>query len=125
MDKHITLAGALNLGFGILGILFGLALFVILVSAGVVARDPQAVRVLTIVGTAFLFLLTPVSVAGIIGGIGLLKRRPWARILLLIVSVLQLLDIPLGTALGIYTIWVLIQDETKNLLEPGQAAAAQ
>ena len=73
--------------------------------------------------TAFLFLLTPISVAGIIGGIGLLKRRSWARILLLIVSVLQLLDIPLGTALGIYTIWVLIQDETKNLLEPGPAAA--
>jgi hypothetical protein len=125
MDKHITLAGVLNLGFGILGVLFALVLFVIMVSAGVVSRDPQAIRILTIVAAALVALLTPISVAGIIGGIGLLKRRSWARILMLIVSVLHLLDIPLGTALGIYTIWVLIQDETKVLLEPGRAAAAQ
>ncbi|MFH1311707.1 MAG: hypothetical protein ABIJ00_00630 [Candidatus Eisenbacteria bacterium] len=123
MDKHITLAAALNLAFGILGVLVAFMLFVFIVGAGIVSRDPHAIRVTWIVGTAIAFILTLTSVPAIIGGLGLLKRKSWARILLLIVSALQLLDIPLGTALGIYTIWVLIQDETKTMLEPGPPVA--
>jgi hypothetical protein len=117
MEKHITLAAALNLAFGILGVLVAFALFVLIAGAGIISRDPHAIRVTWIVGTALAFFFVLTSIPAIIGGIGLLKRKSWARILLLIVSALQLLDIPLGTALGIYTIWVLIQDETRKLLE--------
>jgi hypothetical protein len=125
MDKHITLAAVLNLGCGILGVLTAFAVFVVLVGAGILSGDTEAIRITSIVAAAIAFLLIPISVAEIIGGIGLLKRRSWARVLMLIVSVLELLNIPLGTALGVYTIWVLIQDETKNLLEGGPAIAAQ
>jgi hypothetical protein len=125
MDKHITVAAVLNLAFGILGVLAAFMLFVLIAGAGILSCDPQAIRVTWIVGTAIAFFLTLTSVPAIIGGIGLLKRKSWARILLLIVSALQLLDIPLGTALGIYTIWVLIQDETKVLLEAPPPAATQ
>jgi hypothetical protein len=124
MEKHITLAAVLNLGFGILGVLVAFILFVLVVGAGIISRDPDAIRITVIAGTAFAFFLTLTSVPAIIGGIALLKRKSWARILLLIVSALQILDIPLGTALGIYTIWVLIQDETKNLLESGPPVAS-
>ena len=40
-------------------------------------------------------------------GYSLLTRRPWGRTLAIIVAVLSLLKIPFGTALGIYTLWVL------------------
>jgi len=43
----------------------------------------------------------------LIAGYGLLQRRPWGRIVAIIASILALLKIPFGTALGIYTLWVL------------------
>jgi hypothetical protein len=44
---------------------------------------------------------------GLLVGIGLLRRERWARPLALVVAVLSLLKVPFGTALGIYTLWVL------------------
>ena len=48
------------------------------------------------------------AAAGFFAGWGLLHRESWARILGLIVAFLTLLNIPVGTALGIYTLWVLL-----------------
>jgi zinc-ribbon domain len=43
----------------------------------------------------------------LIAGFGLLNRRPWGRIVAIIAAILALLKFPFGTALGIYTLWVL------------------
>ncbi len=48
------------------------------------------------------------AAAGFIAGWGLLQREPWARILALILGFISLFNIPFGTALGIYTLWVLL-----------------
>ena len=48
-----------------------------------------------------------VSILSLLAGYALLTRRPWGRVLAIIAGVLALLKIPLGTALGIYTLWVL------------------
>jgi hypothetical protein len=117
MEKHITVTAALHIGYGILSLLLGLVLWIGLIGAGLMSADPDAIRVLSFIGTLVGLFLLIVSVPEIIGGIGLLKRRPWARILLMVMSVLELIRIPLGTALGVYTIWVLVQDETKQILE--------
>jgi hypothetical protein len=50
-------------------------------------------------------------------GVGLLKKKPWGRTLILIVSVLGLVFFPFGTALGIYSIYVLTHQETIKLFE--------
>lgn len=46
--------------------------------------------------------------AGIAAGIGLMQRAPWARIFTLVIGFICLPSFPFGTALGIYTIWVLL-----------------
>jgi hypothetical protein len=38
---------------------------------------------------------------------------------MIIVSAVKIVNIPLGTALGIYTIWLLIQEETRTILDAG------
>jgi hypothetical protein len=43
----------------------------------------------------------------LVAGYGLLNRRPWGRIVAIIAAILALIKFPLGTALGIYTLWVL------------------
>jgi len=48
------------------------------------------------------------AVAGIVVGWGLLQREPWARILAIVLGALALVHLPIGTALGIYTFWVLV-----------------
>jgi len=45
---------------------------------------------------------------GILAGWGLLERQGWARILAIVLAFLSLIHFPLGTALGVYTLWVLL-----------------
>jgi hypothetical protein len=50
------------------------------------------------------------SIPSIIGGIGLLNNKPWALTLLLVLGCFKLFSFPIGTAIGIYTIWVYSQN---------------
>ncbi len=57
-------------------------------------------------------LLLAKAVVGIIAGVGLLQWQSWARGLMLVVAFVSLLSLPIGTALGIYTLWVLFAPKT-------------
>ncbi|MBZ5575360.1 MAG: zinc ribbon domain-containing protein [Acidobacteriia bacterium] len=59
----------------------------------------------------WLFLAS--GVVGIIAGWGLLDRQPWARMLAIVAGCFNLLDMPFGTALGIYTLWVLLPAQSE------------
>lgn len=50
------------------------------------------------------------AAGGICVGLGLMQRHPWARVAALVLGVLALFHPPLGTALGVYTLWVLLAD---------------
>jgi hypothetical protein len=126
MKKHVTILGALYIACGCLRALMALLIFTLLVSGGLLSGDEEALAITSAVGSviaSFLFLL---AAPNIIGGIGLLKWRRWSRILVLILGCLNLFIIPFGTALGIYTIWVLMDDRTIELFQqeqpPGRAA---
>ena len=54
------------------------------------------------------------SVAGFLAGWGLLNYRSWARMLTLVLGVIALIHFPFGTALGIYTLWVLLPRESEQ-----------
>ena len=60
------------------------------------------------------FCLLAFSAIGLIGGIGLLNRELWARTVTLFAGFVELLNIPLGTALGIYSIWVLLSSGSEE-----------
>jgi hypothetical protein len=54
------------------------------------------------------------AAAGIMAGWGLLQRESWARTLTLVVGFVALLNVPLGTALGVYTLWVLLPTQSDD-----------
>ena len=123
MQKHVTAVAALHIGFSIFGVVIGLMVFFVLGTIAAFADDPEAMIVLPTIATLVGGGLVLLSLPGIIGGIALLKYKNWARILILVVSVFDMLNIPLGTALAIYTFWVLVQDETARLfINPGKEA---
>ncbi len=117
MEKHLTVVAALQVGFGLLGIIAAIIVYTVLHNVMQIADEPETSRVLSIIARWVSLFLLIVSVPGLIGGIGLFMNKSWARILVLIISVLSLLNIPIGTAVAIYSIWVLVQDDTIKLLD--------
>lgn len=114
-DKHITLVAILHIVYHSLALLVGLVLFSLLSTIGCLAGDPQAAQIMVVIGTFLAAFFIVLSVPGIIGAIGLLQRKEWGRIMTIVVGALSLMDIPMGTALGVYTFWALMQDEAVAL----------
>lgn len=55
------------------------------------------------------------AACGFAAGIGLTRRAPWGRMMALVISFISLItNIPLGTALAIYTMWVLLPAESQT-----------
>jgi hypothetical protein len=118
MKQHVSFVGALHIGFGLLGIVGALAIFFgFQFLFELVDHDPIAQKVLSYVGNTIALITMFFSSLGVIGGAGLFSYKPWARILVMIVSAVNCLNIPVGTAKGIYSIWVLMQPETIELFE--------
>ena len=117
MERHLTAIASLQIGFSVLGLVFIVIIAYMLTGLGVVIDDPEAMYIIWTVLTGIGLFLGVLCILGIIGGIGLFAKSNWARILVLILSAIDLLSFPIGTALGVYTIWVLVQAETVALFE--------
>ena len=118
MKKHVTVVGAIHIGFGVLGLIAALAVFVALHFArGFVDNDEIPTMVLTFLSISIPLLVGFLATLGLVGGIGLLAFKSWARYLIIVVAALGCINIPIGTLKGVYSLWVLLQDETVKLFE--------
>lgn len=117
MKSHITLVAALHIGFGILTLLGALLTFIALNFAGYFAGeyDEVARTVLAYIGTIVPLVILFFGALDIFAGAALFSYQPWSRILMIIVSAINCLNIPIGTAKGIYSIWVLMQPEAMEM----------
>ncbi len=116
MKAQIELVGILHVVYSGLGILIAIACFTLFSGIGYISGDETAMGVLGLIGFLIASFLVVVSIPGLIAGIGLLKLKPWSRILAIVVSCLDLFNIPFGTALGVYTFYVLMNDEAIRML---------
>jgi hypothetical protein len=130
MQTHVKVLAVLHIVFGVLGVLIGLGVFAIFGGiAGLIHldHDPDAAIAIPMMGAigAFVLLCALVlSVPGIIAGVGLLSFQPWARIVTIVLSILHMLNIPFGTALGVYGLWVLLSNEGAQLFEQRPVASS-
>jgi hypothetical protein len=122
MAQHVKILGILHIVFGALGVFAAIVILMIFggLSAFVGLSDhtPEgfpAVPILGAIGAFVFVLLLVLSLPGLIIGIGLVQFRPWARMAGIILSALDLLSVPLGTALGVYGFWVLLNRETEQM----------
>jgi hypothetical protein len=51
------------------------------------------------------------AIPSIIAGIGLLNKQKWAMVLALIIGCFKLFSFPIGTIIGVYTVWVYAEDQ--------------
>jgi len=124
MDKHVQILGVLHIVYSSIGLLVGALLFLLFMGigtfVGTLGESPEVVHqgvpaILFIIGLVIGTLFALLAIPGIIAGVGLLTRMEWGRILAIVVGFFDLLHIPFGTVLGIYTIWALMNDDAIRL----------
>ena len=119
MQQHLTVVAALRIGSAIIGVMVAGLILLFLIGPGMIAQcvdgDGEALVILTAIAMPLAFFFVLFSVLNIIGGIGILRRHNWARYLVMVLSVLDIFNFPIGTAFGIYCIWVLAKEETARL----------
>lgn len=131
MQTHVPIVGVLLIVGHSLYLVGAIAVFIVMAvvsgmmgSIGIASGDPEAARILpqisgwlALLGIGLSLFLGVLSLPGIIAGIGLLARKPWARILGIVVAILGLLHFPIGTLIGAYAILVLLQDAAPGYFE--------
>ncbi len=117
MEQHIRLLGILFVIWGIISLCFGLFLFALFLGGGILAGSDEAFAILTIIGIVASCFSIMTGIPELIGGWGLLQKRQWARIVVIIMAVINVISPPFGTALGIYAFWVLFNPEAKAYLQ--------
>jgi hypothetical protein len=126
MKKHVTVVGAIQIGFSVIGLMIAVAAFFALTFArGFTENDDAGQMVLGFLSISIPLLFGFISSLGLAGGIGLLAYRPWARYLIIVISAIGCVNIPFGTVKGVYSIWVLIQDETIKLFNKNEGAVSK
>jgi hypothetical protein len=118
MKDHVKVIGILWIIYGIF--FLGLACLALLFFFGVATIpnvedvEPGVLRVIGILVSSFLGLI---SLPQIVGGLGLLGYKEWARILMLVISFISLPNVPFGTFLGVYTMVILFNRETIRMFQ--------
>jgi len=121
MESHKKVLGILYIVSGalLLFVIFFLSMFVTTILSLVAGNlETHEAAVVDLIARILQFLPAVIiiffSIPSIIAGIGLLYQQKWAMILALILGCFKLFSFPIGTALGIYTIWVYAEDQKVN-----------
>lgn len=131
METHVKVVGVLYIALSAIGVLVAVFLMLTLGgTAGLVGAmaSPEdaaiSIPIIGITGMALVVMLLAVSLPGLIAGWGLLSFRSWARILAIVLAILHLFNIPFGTILGIYALWVLLNRNTERLFATPSGSTA-
>ena len=123
MTQHVDFAAILFIVWGLLTVLVGVSTLALGVGAfslissrtGHVAAGLTAAVFTTLALIAILW-----GAAHIVVGVPLRRRLAWARLIALMLGSVDVLLLPYGTALGIYTLWVLLSEDGRALFITGQ-----
>jgi hypothetical protein len=119
---HNKVIGIMHLVYGGFHVLtLGLvAAFFVVVGLGAGSGNPDDAAGIAlgfgIIVTILLVLFAIFGLLPLFAGLGLLRRKSWARTVGIVSSILMILNMPFGMAIGIYTLWFLMS-EGKNFHE--------
>ena len=128
MDKHVRALARLNIAAGILGLIVAIAvLYFFGGKDGLLGISPSekeaggipliAMPFTGLYGFGISIFMILLAAPMVISGIGLLKFAPWARWLGIATNGLNILNVPVGTILGMYALWVLMSEEVEPLFD--------
>ena len=127
MLTHVKILAWFNVVLGALGVLAGFVLFSGAMAVSEMFRyaveeagmPAELLQLLVVIVTGVILVM---SLPCLILGYGLMNLRPWARVLGIVLAALNLLNVPIGTAVSLYAFWVLLKPETEALFKVAPAA---
>jgi hypothetical protein len=107
LGKHVRILGWLHIVLGVFDLLIGMMAFGVLSGIGAVSGDPQAFGFMSLIGGFAGALMLLMALPNLIAGLGLLRNwGGWVIVLAVILGVINLMNVPVGTAIAIYTFWI-------------------
>lgn len=125
VKTHVTILGWVYIVSHGLFLLLALFLFVLFIGIGALSGDAEAAPILFLVAAFIGGIMALLALPGVLAGIGLLAGKSWGRYLGTVVAILNLFNVPIGTVIGIYGLWVLFQEATERYFASGLPPAAQ
>ena len=119
VQEHVRLLGLFWLALSAFNTVAAAVLYVIANTLfanphGMGAPESSTVFLRPLLSVVAILLLAKAAV-GFLAGWGLLQHEKWARVIALVLAFLSLFtNIPFGTALGVYTMWVLLPSESER-----------
>jgi len=113
MKIHIQVVAILNIIAGVLCLTAAAFVFIVMAAAGGFVATQGSAAAGGVVWLVMVFIsgfLALLGLPGIIAGWGLYVGKSWAKPVTLVLAGLHLLNIPIGTLLGIYTFWALLHE---------------
>jgi len=117
LKSHVDFLGVLFVVWGALTIVIGLSTLALGIGAAALvtsARSGVAAGITAAVFTTLAFLAILWGTAHVIVGIPLRRHTPWSRLTALMLGSVDLLLLPYGTALGVYALYVLLNENGKR-----------
>lgn len=114
LQVHVPIVAWLLIGLNTIVLLVALTIFTAMMLVGGLVRDSEARMILPVVGAILPTIMGLLTLPDFIAAFGLLARKRWARILGVVVGVLNLPGFPMGTLIGGYAIFVLMQDSATS-----------
>jgi hypothetical protein len=124
MRTHIKVVAVVNILFSALGLLGALGVLFSGVFGSMFSGSLGGFLVGGATSVLLSIMMGAVSLFGLIAGFGLLNHQQWARYVAIVVAIFRLFNFPLGTIFAVYTLWVLLNDETKRIFESGITPSA-
>jgi len=134
MRHHINVLGLLHMVWGVFAALAGASLAILAVGTdaavsdaiagtGAASTSAPSVAAVWLLGATGIFLIAA-GIALVTTGRRLRESRPRARAAALMLALPNLLVLPFGTALGVYTYWVLLNNDARDAFGRPQRSAA-
>lgn len=119
MRTHIKVVAIVNILFSAVGVLKALGVLVGGVFGSMMSGSLTGFIAGGVTSALMAVVIGCFAVFGLIAGFGLLNHQQWARYVAIIVAIFGLFNFPFGTLFSIYTLWVMLNDETKRIFTLG------
>jgi hypothetical protein len=124
IDTHVRVAAWLHIALGAIwvcvlaffGLFFGA--FGAFVGASAHGTDAGLLAWIAGFGVALFLFALAFPVLEIVGGVMLLGGSTAGRVITIVFSVLELINIPFGTIIGVYSLWALLREVPQPLSTP-------
>jgi hypothetical protein len=116
MEKHLPVVAWLHMAHGAILLTVGVFMFILLNGAGFATYERPAILATGLLSIFLLAMFVIFGLPHVIGGLGLYNGKTWARMLVIVMSFMALPAFPVGTAIGIYSFWVLFNEDIQKIM---------